>query len=331
MVCVIAVAVATAIDPVDGARAKPKKVCNVTVSPERSLSRVVDRLHPDRTVCLRRGVHDLGGTLSIEAPKTTIRNYPGERATILGLLRIEVTAPDSVIKNLTLDGRADPAFLSPLIYADRAVLRNNEITNGHTDICVHIDSYYEDPPPEGVLIEGNRIHDCGKLPAANHDHGIYVGDAVGTTIRDNWIYDNADRGIQLYSNADRTSITGNVIDGNGQGVLFGGGDGQTSDDNLVANNVISNSTVRHNVEDSWGGAIGSGNVARDNCVWTGRLDYYTGEPVNSGIVGAAVGFTGFDNKIANPQYVGAGRNNLNLRPSSPCAALVHDPPGTPGP
>ena len=73
-----------------------------------------------------------------------------------------------------------------------------------------------------MVIEGNRIHDCGELPAANHDHGIYVGNAAGRSIRDNWIYDNADRGIQLYPDADRTAITGNVIDGNGQGVIFGG-------------------------------------------------------------------------------------------------------------
>jgi parallel beta-helix repeat protein len=321
-----------AVDPGGEATAAPKRVCDVTVSPERSLAAVLRRLPRNRTVCLRRGIHELGqGALSVGAPETTIRNYPGERATMLGSLRVEVTATGSVIKNLTLDGRSDPPALSPLIYADGTVLRNNEITNGHTDICIHLDSYYDDPPPVGVLIEDNRIHDCGKLPAANHDHGIYVGDAVGTIIRDNWIYDNADRGIQLYWNADRTTITGNVIDGNGEGVIFGGGDGQTSDDNLVANNVIANSTERHNVEDSWDGPIGSGNVVRDNCVWSARLDYYTGEPGNSGIVGAAAGFTAFDNTIANPLYMAAGRNNFNLRPSSRCAALVHDPPGRPGP
>ena len=41
-------------------------------------------------------------------------------------------------------------------------------------------------------------------------------------IRDNWIYDNADRGVQLYPDADGTVVTGNVIDGNGEGVIFGG-------------------------------------------------------------------------------------------------------------
>lgn len=249
-----------------------------------------------------------------------------------GLVRIEASATRSAIKNLTLDGRSDQRFLSPLIYADRAVLRNNEITNGNTAICVHIDSYNDRPPPHGVVIDANRVHNCGVLPPLNHDHGIYVGDAVGTIIRDNWIYDNADRGIQLYSNADSTTVTGNVIEGNGQGIIFGGSDGQTADDNLVAHNVISGSIVRYNVEDSWGGTVGTGNVVRDNCLWTTTPDpYYSGEPAQSGIVGGAPGFTAFNNTVANPRYVAAARHNFSLRPSSPCAAVVHDAPGVPGP
>jgi parallel beta-helix repeat protein len=304
----------------------------VRVDAGSSLPRVLDGLPRNRTVCLHRGVHEWSGGLSLRAPRTTIRNYPGERATMRGLVRIEVSATGSVIKNLTLDGRSDRLFLSPLIYADRAVLRNNEITNGNTGICVHIDSYNDHPPPQGVVIHANRIHDCGALPPSNVDHGIYVGDAVGTIIRGNWIYDNADRGIQLYPNADGTSVTGNVIEGNGQGILFGGSGGQTADNNLVAHNVISGSIVRHNVEDSWEGSVGTGNVVRDNCVWTTTLDpNYSGKPAQSGIVGGARGFTAFNNTVANPGYVAAARHNFSLRPSSRCAAVVHDAPGVPGP
>ena len=65
----------------------------------------------------------------------------------------------------------------------------------------------------------------GPLPSTNKDHGIYVTNAKDTVIRDNWIYDNVDRGIQLYPDAQHTRITGNVIDGNGEGVVFSG-DGQ---------------------------------------------------------------------------------------------------------
>ena len=83
------------------------------------------------------------------------------------------------------------------------------------------------------MIERNRIHDCGALPSTNKDHGIYVSEARGTVIRDNWIYDNADRGVQLYPDADGTPITGNVIDSNGEGIVFAGTGAEVSSNNLV--------------------------------------------------------------------------------------------------
>ena len=84
---------------------------------------------------------------------------------MVGRVRFEATADDAVVENLNLDGRNPNNYLSPLIYADRAVLRNNDITNHHTAICVHITASPGSAPPRGVLIEDNRIHDCGRLPA----------------------------------------------------------------------------------------------------------------------------------------------------------------------
>ena len=84
------------------------------------------------------------------------------------------------------------------------MLRDNDITNHHTAICVHLARYSDGPVPRDVVIERNRIHDCGELPATNLDHGIYVARPTTTMIRDNWIYDNADRGVQLYPDAQDT-------------------------------------------------------------------------------------------------------------------------------
>ena len=69
----------------------------------------------------------------------------------------------------------------------------------------------------GTVIERNRIHNCGQLPPTNHHHGIYVEASDGARITDNWIYDNADRGMQLFPDAQGTYIARNVIDGNGAG------------------------------------------------------------------------------------------------------------------
>ncbi len=53
-------------------------------------------------------------------------------------------------------------------------------------------------------------------------------DATDTTIEWNLIYANADRGIQLYPNAEYTTIDHNIIDDNGEGILFAGDDGTAS-------------------------------------------------------------------------------------------------------
>ena len=106
------------------------------------------------------------------------------------------------------------------------------------------------------------------LPANNHDHGIYVEASDGAQIVDNWIYDNADRGVQLFPDAQDTYVARNVIDRNGQGVIFS----RESSGNVVEHNVISNSRLRWNLED-WE-LTGTPNVARRNCVWTTRADGY---------------------------------------------------------
>lgn len=272
---------------------------------------LIDSLAPGQTGCLRAGTY-VADQFAIETPGIRLTSFPGERATLQGRLRIEASADGAVVEGLVLDGRNPGNLLGPLIYADGVTLRDNEITNQHTAICVHIDAYPGEPPPRAVVIEDNRIHDCGQLPATNHEHGIYVAQGSGTIIRGNWIYSNADRGVQLYPNADDSLVTANVIDGNGEGVIISGDSDEASDGNLVSDNVITNSTIRDNVESHWQGPIGSGNVVRDNCVFGGVRDD------GDGGIGLEHGFMAVDNITAAPLYVDRGSANFDLRPNSPC-------------
>jgi parallel beta-helix repeat protein len=176
---------------------------------------------------------------------------------------------------------------------------------------VHVDRYPGTKIPNGVVIENNRIHGCGLMPPQNHDHGIYIASSRNLVIRNNLIYDNADRGIQLYPNAQRTRVVGNVIDGNGEGVIFG----NRTNNTLVKNNIISNSVVRHNVESS--GSSASHNVVRDNCLWSARGDYYGGEPPKSGVLQGTPGFILGPNVIADPDF--GNRIGFHPNPASPCA------------
>ena len=287
--------------------------------PLETATALISSLESGETGCLRAGTY-VGRQFEIRTPGVTLTSFPGERATLHGQLRFGYKADGSVAENMNLDGRNDDELLGPLIYADDAILRGNVITNHHQGICVAVSNYQDLPPTRGVLIENNVIHDCGELPATNHHHGIYVSHARDTVIRNNVIYGNADRGVQLYPDADDSIVTGNVIDGNGQGVIFGGGPDSSSDDNLVAGNVITGSNIRWNIQSHWQGPVGSGNVARDNCVWTTRDDY-EGTPPGSGIE-EMNGARAFDNVVADPGYADPASGDYRLDGDSRCAAVL---------
>lgn len=238
--------------------------------PLRTAQALVDSLSRDETGCLHAGSY-AEDEIAIGTPGVQLRSYPGERATLAGRIWIQESAPGAALVALDLDGRNPTDLPSPTINADDAILRGNDITNYNTAICVSVGSR-KWGRAERTLIERNRIHDCGSLPATNFEHGIYVNTADDTIIRDNEIYDNVDRGIQLYPDAQDSIIQRNVIVGNGQGVIFGGDADTASSGNLVAGNVIMDSRVRHNVESSWGGPVGSGNVVKGNCVGGGVED-----------------------------------------------------------
>ena len=217
-----------------------------------------------------------------------------------------------MIEGLLLDGRNPDDYFNPLIYADRTILRGNEITNHHTTNCVHLSTYYSAPAPADVIIEGNNIHDCGTLPAQNHEHGIYIGAARNAIIRNNRIWSNADRGIQLFTDAQGTQIYGNVISGNGQGVLIAGYNGVAPNNTTVEHNIIAHSKVRHNVESSFDELTtpGTGNVFRENCIY-GAEGWYR-QPDGSGIQSEQVGFTATANVIADPGFANAAAGDFTV-------------------
>ena len=159
------------------------------------------------------------------------------------------------------------------------------------------------------MIERNRIHDCGELPTTNKDHGIYLSEARDVIVRDNWIYDNVDRGVQQYSEVHGARITGNVIFNNGDGLNFSGGS-----DQLVAGNIIASSNLGWNVYAGSTGDPGEG-VLRDNCVYATKSGY----TANGGIESSNV-FSEAGNLIAQPELRQSGRRGLPPGAGDPCLA-----------
>ncbi len=283
--------------------------------PYRTPQKLLALLEPGQTGCLRGGHYASLERIKSATPAITLRSYPGERATVRG--RLWILGDNTTIRDLDLDGscpvrgRCDPlAAPSPLINARGVVLLDNDIQDRHTGICVSATTY-RGVAPDLVVIKGNRIHDCGRLPPTNHQHGIYIVSGTGAIIADNVIFANADRGIQLFPAVTGARIYANTIDGNGEGVIVS----DTSSVNQFASNIISNSNVRWNVE--WNQLSGAANTITANCLYaSNRRPYFNRDggvqiQERNRVVLAA-------NQVANPGFANRGARDYRISPTSPC-------------
>ena len=312
----------------DATDAQPTRACDRFASPgHRAVQRLVDSLRPGQVGCLRQGTYRGGVTIRRSGEPgrpITLQPFPGARARVVGPVMVTRGSAHVVVRRLYLDGGERPGTPSPIVNGRQIRFVDNDVTNGHTEICFALGN-----PRFGVArdvtIQRNRIHDCGRLPATNLDQGVYVAVGRGTRIVGNWIYENADQGIQLYPDARGSYVAGNVIDGNGEGIIFGGARRVAARDNLVRGNVISNSRIRNNVEWHFDGPVGQRNVLRRNCIGGGARD-----AGNGGILEPQIGFKALDNVVAEPEFRAPG--DYRLRPGSACArVLAGDPNRVPGP
>jgi nitrous oxidase accessory protein NosD len=282
--------------------------------PFQSFEQLARSLEPGQVGCLLPGHYRHREVVRLDEPRTTIRSIGRPRATIDGAVWVLPGARGARIAGVRLTSH-DPEFSIPLkVQADGVKLLGNDITAARSISCVLVGS---DRTVSNLLIEGNRIHHCGRT--GKLDHLIYLTQSRGTVIRRNLLIDNPGGwAVHMYPNADGTLVEGNVIDSNQGGVIFAGsGGGATSDGNVVRGNVITNSSPRWNVESSWsGGPSGHGNSASQNCLFS------TGRGAPSGL-GFTSGFRASGNVVAQaPVYVDKRAGDYRLRHGSQCAALT---------
>jgi hypothetical protein len=237
--------------------------------PFRTVARLAARLRAGETGCLLQGA-TFAENVTIRRGGTpgrpiTLTSSGRPAATIRGRLVVSDGANHLVVSHLVLDGRNARNDPSPTVNGDDVLFDHDEVTNHHTAICFVLGSRHYGKAVD-VVIRATAVHDCGTLPANNHEHGIYVEWADRTVITGNAITRNADRGVQLFPDAQHTVVTHNLIAGNGEGLILSGDDESASSDNLVAYNVITDSTIRYDVEEWWPGPVGERNEVIFNCV-----------------------------------------------------------------
>lgn len=312
------------------ASARSARSTGTRAAPYRTVQQLVDAWQPGDVGCL---VGDLREDVTIARGGTAsrpvvLRSTPNvRRATLTGRIQVARGADHVVVANLMLDGRALTGvgagdLPSPTVNGNGARFLDNDVTNRRTRVCFVIGSIRGWGRARGTILARNRIHDCGARNAAgdgnNHHHGVYVEGADDTRIAHNVIFQNADRGIQLYPDAQRSSIIGNVIDGNGEGIIFSGAEGFASGRNLVLRNVVTNSRTRSDIEHWWEDPTspGQGNRAIRNCVGGGKQGAFA-LPI--------VGYSVRGTVSARPAWTNATAGDFRLRSrvgASSCATFL---------
>lgn len=284
--------------------------------PYGSLRRLLRGLRRGQVGCLVAGRYRHRGVVAMRRAGTVLRPLGKAHVTIDGAVWVLPGAKGARITGLSLTSH-DPVYSIPVkVQADDVSLDRNDITAARNISCVLIGS---DHKVSRTLVELNRIRRCGRT--GKLAHLLYVTHSQGAVIRYNLLVGN--RGgwaVHLFPDADGTLVEGNVIDSNQGGVIFAGdGGGDTSNGNVVRENVITNSAPRWNIEGSWsGGPEGEGNLAQRNCL-------YSAGPGRPSGIGFLNGFEQSDNVVAKGAvYVDRARGDYRLRPGSNCGAVLTD-------
>jgi hypothetical protein len=285
-------------------------------SPYRSAQKLADSLSAGQTGCLRGGTYTqtelrFGHGGSAGAP-VRLTSYPGERAKLTGgTLYVPNGSNFVTVSDIDIDGSASASVTIQAMATD-TVFERLDITNGQRKSCMILGSNGGWGQAVRTIVRENKFHDCGDPAAGNQDHAIYFENTLDVQIVDNLFLNTAAWAIHLYPNAQHTTVAHNVIDGGGRGVIFAGDATHASSNNVVTQNVISNSSVEYNIQSYWGGPVGSGNIAKNNCLYNGK----------AGNIASPSGFSASANTTADPLFIDRAAHDYRLRATSSCLAVV---------
>jgi len=298
--------------------------CDRVASPGSDTAQeLLDSLSPGETGCLHGGTYTSSSD-NVLYPRRggqpgaplTIRSYPGERARLVGIIDIRHGSDYVTLAGLDIEGTGEDGANTIKIYSQGVVVEDSDITNewrGRS--CLMLGNNAGGGEAVHPVIRRNTFHECGNPQNGNHDHGVYAANVVDGEIVDNLFYGSAAYTIQLYPNARHTRFAHNVVDGSAPsvrgGIVFGGDDQFASSDNVVEQNVIAYS-AKVGITSYWEGPVGTGNVARENCIWGSREDD----------ISLGRGFTAVANRVADPLFANRRGHDYRLDASSQCLRAI---------
>jgi parallel beta-helix repeat protein len=261
--------------------------CDRTQSVGVSIQYLISTLTPGQTGCLRGGAF-FGEDVTLDKD-VTLTSYGGEDVTVNG--SITVTGSGASIEKLRIVGRSDPGVDVITVRAPNVTLRGNEITAGTGTASCIVAASSGGLSPDNLLVERNRVHDCGTTSAGSD--ALRLAGGVDAVVSQNVFYDNPNRAI-LLSNALRPDVVGNTVVGNGTGIrLEAAASGST-----VETNTVSHSSPGPNIGRATP-MIGTGNVVRNNCG-------------DAGIEGSTTGVTVQNNVTATPNYTDRSAKDFSI-------------------
>jgi len=295
--------------------------------PFRTAQRLVESLRRGQTGCLRNGKYEAEGEdYVLTFPRAGTARRPirissarGELATLKGIVLVPEGSDHVALSDVRVVG--DGSMNTIKVYAADTVLEDNDITNGSLGRSCVILGSDDVARASRTLVRRNLFHDCGDPANGNKDHAVYAAHVVDGRIRGNLFVNPSGYAVHLYPNPQGAVVSNNVIDGGTDtvrgGIVIAGDDDHQPAGNIVRRNVIAFS-ADYNLKLEV--AEGSGNVARDNCLWEAG-----DEPIsNSGgtLTGNVVADPGFADRAGGDYGLGAGSGCFEVLRKDPVLRLL---------
>jgi parallel beta helix pectate lyase-like protein/fibronectin type III domain protein len=290
--------------------------------PWKTLKKTIGALLPGQTAYLRAGVYQeqLSGSCGTAYNKLywtrsgtvsqpiTISGYPGEQKQVLVQTAITLAGDYERLQRLVVGKNLGWSSFDHACTGGpnlNLLGLNDSLTGVEVRNSAMSGVYLEGA--DGARLVANWIHDNGSH--YNLDHGVYWFSGARGLAADNIVQHNYANGLKIGPNAQSVLVTENTVNGNGRsGIIVSGDSTYTSNNNTIADNIVS-WNAGCGIRTYWESAgVGSGNKAVRNLLYgnaNGNSWYPGGGMSESGTL------------VQDPLYLNRLAGDYHLQSASP--------------